>query len=103
MIKFSALQVEDGRAFHHPNVGAIAIENIAAHDRSPSEAPGPSCACWTRIARQFGRHAGPACHLQALFESGAAGDARSRMSLIRATFACSVRAYNNALHGKLRP
>src|SRR5437016_7730987 len=71
MIKFSALQVEDGRAFHHPNVGAIAIENIAAHDRSPSEAPGPSCACWTRIARQFGRHAGPACHLQALFESGA--------------------------------
>src|SRR5437867_2698050 len=24
----------------------------------PGEAPGASCACWTRIARQFGRHAG---------------------------------------------
>ena len=32
MIKFSALEVEDGRAVNHPNVGAIAIENIAAHD-----------------------------------------------------------------------
>jgi hypothetical protein len=32
MIKFFALEVEDGRAFDHRDVGAIAIENIAAHD-----------------------------------------------------------------------
>ena len=44
--------------FHHPNVDAIAVENIAAHDRPPSEAAEPSCTCWTQIARQFGRHAG---------------------------------------------
>src|SRR6266516_130920 len=58
LIKFSALEVEDGRAVHHRNVGAIAIENIAAHDRPPGEASEPSCACWTQIARQFGGHAG---------------------------------------------
>jgi hypothetical protein len=38
MIKFSALQIEDSRTVHHPNVDAIAIENIAAHDRPPNEA-----------------------------------------------------------------
>jgi hypothetical protein len=32
MIKFLALEVEDGRAVYHPDVGAIAIKNIAAHD-----------------------------------------------------------------------
>jgi hypothetical protein len=32
MIKLLAVKTEDGRAIHHPNAGAIAIENIAAHD-----------------------------------------------------------------------
>jgi hypothetical protein len=32
MIKFFTLKVEDGRAVDHPDVDAIAIENIAAHD-----------------------------------------------------------------------
>ena len=31
MIKFFALKVEDDRAVHHPDMGAVAIENIAAH------------------------------------------------------------------------
>jgi hypothetical protein len=58
IVKFSALKVEDGRALDHADVGAIAVENIAAHDRSPGEAPAPSCACWAQIARQFARQAG---------------------------------------------
>jgi hypothetical protein len=32
MIKFLAVKAEDGRAIHHPNAGAIAVKNIAAHD-----------------------------------------------------------------------
>jgi hypothetical protein len=31
MIKFFALKVVDGRALHHPDMDAVAIENIAAH------------------------------------------------------------------------
>lgn len=34
LIKFSAIEVEDVSAVHHADVGAIAVENIAAHDCS---------------------------------------------------------------------
>ena len=57
MIKLLAVKTEDGRAIHHPNAGAIVLK-ILPLMTDLTEAPEPSCACWTQIARRFGHHAG---------------------------------------------
>jgi hypothetical protein len=35
-IDFLTLEIEDIQPVHHANVGAIAVENVAAHDRPPA-------------------------------------------------------------------
>jgi hypothetical protein len=51
VVEFFAREIEDLRADHHSDVEALAVDNIAGHDRPPVEAPEPSCAFRAAIAR----------------------------------------------------
>jgi hypothetical protein len=51
VVELSAREIENLRADHHRNVYALAVENIAGHNRAPVDAPEPSCAFRAVIAR----------------------------------------------------